>query len=135
MNTPLTMEQQEIHIPGIFDMLKNSESVWRQLKNGQFEQDEYGYVTLRVLDYESDYTNWRGSGDNVDGIVVFHNAPSGFKTELGGIYKVKPSAGKVIARSSANRKETIDPNDTRWDAIVGTIGRAITRCMLEKGAS
>jgi hypothetical protein len=133
LNTPPTMERQDILVPGICDMVKSSEPVWRELKKGQFESNEHGFVTLRVLDYESDFTHW--AGDNVDGIEVFHTTPSGHKTELGGIYKVRPDTGKVLARLSINRKESIGPSDERWDAIVGTIGRAITRCMLEKEQS
>jgi len=110
------------------EMLTRSEGVWRQLAKGKFEENEFGYATIAVEDWESDYTH--SAGDHVDALRVTYHDPQGYVVELGKVARLSPShpLGTATISSNSGSREPLLPQDDRWDAVVGTIERAIGAC-------
>jgi len=106
--------------------LNESQLIWRMLRDQKFDENEHGYVTLNVLDWTTD----RGeTSDNVDGLQVVFTDPNGRKTMLGEIVRttnrLKATAKKI---DTSGAKKPMLPDDPYWDAIVGTIERAVSTC-------
>jgi hypothetical protein len=107
------------------DVIIRAQGVWRQLLHTRFEQDEHGYVSLEMTDSVGDYQT---PSDNIDSITAVYNTPRGQVTRLGGIARIGARAAKAtayIAGKGRTEREPLLPEDPRWDAVVGTIGRAI----------
>jgi hypothetical protein len=115
-------------------LIDRSETVWRELAAGSFERNEYGHTTVGIEDWTGDYQT--PSGDHVDGLKVYFHDPYGTITELGGIRRIEGASNVATARvfKGEGQFEPLLPDDRRWDAIVGTIERAIVACRTEKQA-
>lgn len=114
-------------------LIDRSEQVWRELQEGQFEENEFGYVTFGIEDWVGDYRT--DSGDHVDALIVYFNAPDGARFPLGSVSRLSPGDKKATASvngpEGAPPKPVLPPDD-RWDAVVGVTERAITRCLRNK---
>lgn len=115
-------------------LIDRSEQVWQELKSGTFEEDEFGHATIGVEDWESDYLT--AAGDNVDALRVYYHDPRGNITTLGRVHRIDTKRkATATVHTSENQTEPLLPNDARWNAVVGTIERAIQQCLDEKAVS
>ncbi len=113
------------------DMITRSEGKRRLLRGLTFEENEFGYATIAVEDWESDYTH--DAGNHVDALRVTYHDPEGYVVELGSVERTTTSSpfGTATISSATGRHEPLLPQDERWDAVVGTIERAIGACYNE----
>jgi hypothetical protein len=115
-------------------LIDRSQTVWRELARGTFEENEYGHATIGIDDWKGDYLT--DSGDHVDGLKVYFHDPRGNITELGGIARVEgpySDKGTATVMTGEGKSEPLLPDDRRWDAVVGTIERAIDVCRPKGG--
>ncbi|HYH75025.1 MAG TPA: hypothetical protein VD735_03610 [Candidatus Saccharimonadales bacterium] len=106
-------------------LIVRAEGVWRQLLKTRFEEDENGHVVFELSDSIGDYQT---PSDHIDSITAVYNDPRGRVTRLGGIARLSTHAEKAtayIAGKSRTEREPLLPEDPRWDAVVGTIERAV----------
>lgn len=116
---------------GIEDMIDTAQRVWRTLRDERFEATRLGHVALDIID-ESGF-NEASRPDHIDGLDVRYVDPSGYSTKLGGIRRRyrEVRGGAAYVHKSPTDTERLYPHDPRWDAVVGTIGRAIVRSLAE----
>jgi hypothetical protein len=107
---------------GVNDLVKAAGKVWRCLKAGKFEETAEGYIKIDPID-TSDYDY---SGCIIGEVETWFVDNSGYAVRLGAI-----DFTTAEANISPNETEPLYPSDDRWDAIVGSIGRAILQCQKE----
>ena len=123
MDTPHPVENGWVRSERLGSVIDRSQGVWRQLIRQTFDNNEHGHVTFTLKDSQSDYTQ---SGDHVDAIEVVHNSPRGNVVRLGGINRVTGYSRHATAYTFEKEKRIpLLPDDRHWDAVVGTIERAI----------
>ena len=110
------------------ELLDRSQAVWERLAKGRFEWNEFGYATIAVEDWESDYQQY--VPDHVDALRVSYHDPEGRIVDLGRVARVSGHMGTVTI-SGENGPEPLLPQDPRWDAVVGTIERAVGACYIQ----
>ncbi|HSX31169.1 MAG TPA: hypothetical protein VLE99_04590 [Candidatus Saccharimonadales bacterium] len=109
------------------DMLTRSSKVRSMLATNRFEENEFGYATIAIEDWESDYQQY--SGGHVSALRVTYHDPQGYVVELGGVARTHGRSPLGTATiSGMEGQEPLLPQDERWDAVVGTIERAIDTC-------
>lgn len=110
--------------------IDRGDCVSEYLQAGKFEQNEYGYVGLTAKgDPNSD-----GEGSRLHAVDVQFVDPLGRRIPLGGIYRINSYDVKATAyaTNSDGTPERLLPDDPRWDAIVGTVERAVDQSWKQK---
>jgi hypothetical protein len=111
------------------ELIDRSQTVWRALARGQFEQNEHGYVHIGIRDWTGDFQT--PSGDHVDALDVDHYDLQGKRTPLGSVARLDASLATATV-SQGERSVPLLPSDRRWNAVVGAAERAVGQCILEQ---
>ena len=108
---------------GIEKLVDAARKVADSLRKGRFEESDNGYVQIVPVDTSDNDYSCRAIYGRFD-IYFVDNA--GYRTELGniGYYKAEVNV-------SPDATEPLYPSDERWDAVVGSVGRAIMSLQAE----
>ena len=87
------VKQGRVESERLGGLIRQSETVWRELAQGRFDEDEFGYATIGIEDWVGDYRT--ESGDHVDALNLHYHDPNGNITPLGRIARLESYSSRA----------------------------------------
>ena len=112
------------------DILKRLDRVSAGVYGKRYDENEYGYASVGVMERGLARD---GASFVVGATVTFHD-PQGNETRLGDIQYVDEARtiATVSLQTGENQTDPLLPDHAAWDAVVGTVTRAVDQAWTER---